>query len=339
MAEKVVIIGSGPAGWTAAIYAARANLQPLVIEGALTEDNRLKGTLPLGQLNLTTEVENFPGFPDGVMGPELMVRMRQQAERYGTRIVTEDVAEIDLKRRPFVMVDSGGTRVEAMSVIIATGASANYLGLESESKFKNMGVSACAVCDGALPRFRNKPLVVVGGGDSAAEEGNYLTKFASTVYLVYRKPREKMRASPIMAERLLSNPKVKPLWNTVVDEVVGDEQRGMTGVRVKNVVTGETQSVDATGMFVAIGHTPNTKFLKGQVETDPQGFIVLKDPARTTTSVEGVFAAGDVADPIYKQAITAAGMGCKAALDAERWLAHQHLLPAGEIHGSQWNVG
>jgi thioredoxin reductase (NADPH) len=237
------------------------------------------------------------------------------------------------------MVDSGGTKYAAHAVIIATGASANYIGLESENRFKNMGVSACAVCDGALPRFRNKPLIVVGGGDSAAEEGNYLTKFASHVYLVYRKTRDKMRASPIMAERLLGNPKVKPLWNSVVDEVLGDEERGMTGVRVRNVVSGETHTVDAPGMFVAIGHTPNTQFLKGQVETDPHGFIVLKDPARTTTSVEGVFAAGDVADPIYKQAITAAGMGCKAALDAERWLAANEKLPAGEPHGSQWNVG
>jgi thioredoxin reductase (NADPH) len=338
MAEKVVIIGSGPAGWTAAIYAARANLQPLVIEGALSEDNRLKGTLPLGQLNLTTEVENFPGFPEGVLGPELMMRMRQQAERYGTRIVTEDVVSIDLKRRPFAIEDSAGAKLEAHAVIIATGASANYIGLDSEERFKNRGVSACAVCDGALPRFRNKPLIVVGGGDSACEEGHYLTKFASAVHLVYRKPREKMRASPIMAERLLNDPKVKPIWNSVVDEVLGDDERGMTGVRVKNVVTGETRTVDATGMFVAIGHTPNTQFLKGQLELDPHGFIKLTDPFRTFTSVEGVFAAGDVADPLYKQAITAAGMGCKAALDAERWLAAR-VLPTGEVHGSQWNVG
>jgi thioredoxin reductase (NADPH) len=339
MVEKVVIIGSGPAGWTAAIYAARANLLPVVFEGAMTEDNRLRGTLPLGQLNLTTEVENFPGFPEGIMGPELMLRMRQQAERYGTRIMTEDIVSIDLKRRPFTMVDSAGAKHAAHTVIVATGASANYLGLDSESRFKNMGVSACAVCDGALPRFRNKPLIVVGGGDSAAEEGNYLTKFASAVYLVYRKSREKMRASPIMADRLLGNAKVKPLWNSVIDEVLGDDERGMTGVRVKNMVDGQTRTVDATGMFVAIGHTPNTQFLKGQVELDPHGFIVLKDPARTTTSVEGVFAAGDVADPIYKQAVTAAGMGCKAALDAERWLAANEKVPAGEVHGSQWNVG
>jgi thioredoxin reductase (NADPH) len=319
--EKLVIIGSGPAGWTAAIYAARANLQPLVIEGAISEENHLRGTLPLGQLNLTTEVENFPGFPEGVLGPELMVRMREQAERYGTRIVSEDVTDVDLSRRPFKVTDSAGTTLEAQALIIATGASANYLGLESENNFKNRGVSACAVCDGALPRFRNKPLVVVGGGDSAAEEGSYLTKFASSVYLVYRKTKDKMRASPIMADRILGNEKVTPLWNSVVEEVLGDEERGMTAARVKNLVTGETRTVDASGMFVAIGHTPNTRFLKGQVETDAQGFIKLKDPYRTTTSVEGVFAAGDVADPVYKQAITAAGMGCKAALDAERWLA------------------
>jgi thioredoxin reductase (NADPH) len=338
--EKVIIIGSGPAGWTAAIYAARANLSPLVIEGALTEENRIAGTLPLGQLNLTTEVENFPGFPHpGISGPELMVRMRKQAEDYGTRILTEDVTEIDLSRRPFALKDSAGTSHVAHAVIIATGASANYLGLESENRFKNMGVSACAVCDGALPRFRNKPLVVVGGGDTACEEGHYLTKFASDVHLVYRRPRDKMRASTIMAERLLGNPKVKPHWNTVVDEVLGDGEKGMTGVRLHNVVTGEKTQLDATGMFVAIGHTPNTKFLKGQVETDAHGFLVLKDAGRTMTSVEGVFAAGDVADPVYKQAVTAAGMGCKAALDAERWLAGQQILPKGEVHGSQWNVG
>jgi thioredoxin reductase (NADPH) len=313
MAEKVVIIGSGPAAWTAAIYAARASLQPLVYEGAVSEENRLRGTLPLGQLNLTTEVENFPGFPDGILGPELMLKMREQAERFGTRIVTEDITDVDLSKRPFVLKDSAGQTIETHTVIVATGASANYLGLDSENRFKNRGVSACAVCDGALPRFRNKPLIVVGGGDSAAEEGTYLTKFASKVYLVHR--RDQLRASQVMAQRILSNPKVTPVWWSVVEEVLGNDDEGMTGVRIRNVKTGETQTIDSPGMFVAIGHTPNTKFLKGQVQTDDKGFIVLKEPFRTVTSVEGVFAAGDVADPVYKQAITAAG--------GEHWLAAQ----------------
>ena len=219
----MLIIGSGPAGWTAAIYAARANLNPIVYEGAISEDNRLRGTLPLGQLNYTTEVENFPGFPNGVLGPELMMAMRQQAERFGMRIVTEDIVSIDLKRRPFVMQDSAGQTVNAHAVIVSTGASANYLGLASEEKFKNRGVSACRGLRWALPRFRNRPLIVVGGGDSAAEEASYLTKFASAVHLVHR--REQLRASPIMADRLLANPKVKPVWNSVVSEVVGDEER------------------------------------------------------------------------------------------------------------------
>jgi thioredoxin reductase (NADPH) len=287
----------------------------------VSEENRLRGTLPLGQLNLTTEVENFPGFPDGILGPELMLKMREQAERFGTRIVTEDITDVDLSKRPFVLKDSAGQTIETHTVIVATGASANYLGLDSENRFKNRGVSACAVCDGALPRFRNKPLIVVGGGDSAAEEGTYLTKFASKVYLVHR--RDQLRASQVMAQRILSNPKVTPVWWSVVEEVLGNDDEGMTGVRIRNVKTGETQTIDSPGMFVAIGHTPNTKFLKGQVQTDDKGFIVLKEPFRTVTSVEGVFAAGDVADPVYKQAITAAGMGCKAALDAERWLAAQ----------------
>jgi thioredoxin reductase (NADPH) len=317
--EKLVIIGSGPASWTCAIYAARANLNPLVYEGAISEANHLRGTLPLGQLNLTTEVENFPGFPEGVLGPELMVRCKLQAERFGTRVITEDIEDIDLSQRPFTLTDSAGKTIKAHTVVIATGASANYLGLDSEERLKNKGVSACAVCDGALPRFRNNPLVVVGGGDSAAEEATYLTKFASKVYLVDR--RDKLRASPIMAERVLANAKVEPVWNSAVEEVLGEEEKGVTGVRVKNLQDNKVRTIDATGMFAAIGHTPNTKFLRGQLQTDDKGFIVLQDASRTTTSVEGVFAAGDVADPIYKQAITAAGMGCKAALDAERWLA------------------
>jgi len=331
MAEKLLIIGSGPAAWTCAIYGARANLQPLVYEGAISEENRLHGRLPLGQLNLTTDVENFPGFPEGILGPELMMRSREQAVRFGTRVVTEDVLEVDIKRRPFVVKDSAGQTIETRTLVIATGASANYLGLESENYYKNHGVSACAVCDGALPRFRNQPLVVVGGGDSAAEEGTYLSKFASAIYLVHR--RDALKASPIMARRILENHKVKPVWNSTIDEVVGEHittaggERlpNMTGVRVKNLKSGDTSHIQAAGMFLAIGHTPNTAFLKGQLELDSKGFIVLKDPFRTLTSVEGVFAAGDVADPTYKQAITAAGMGCKAALDAERWLAAQGI--------------
>jgi thioredoxin reductase (NADPH) len=321
MIQRIVIVGSGPAGWTCAIYAARANLKPIVYEGAISEENRLAATLPLGQLNLTTEVENYPGFAKGVQGPDLMLAMRQQAEHVGAQIVTEDIVSVDLSKRPFSLTDSAGQTIQSHALVVATGASAKFLNLASEERFRNYGVSACAVCDGALPRFRNKPLVVVGGGDTACEEGNYLTKFASVLYLVHR--RDTLRASKVMAGRLLGNPKVKPVWDSVVEQVLGDEEKGMTAVRVKNVKTGKTQVLEAAGMFVAIGHTPNTKFLKGQLAADEHGFLKLADPYRTTTSVEGVFAAGDVADPIYKQAVTAAGMGCKAALDAERWLAAQ----------------
>jgi thioredoxin reductase (NADPH) len=351
--EKVVIIGSGPAGWTAAIYAARANLQPLVYEGAATEENRIQGTLPLGQLALTTEVENFPGFPagksreylqsalpperrpywveankeqpsHGVNGPELMELMRQQAVNFGTRVITDDVVRVDFSKRPFTLFPRDGEPVEALSVIVATGARANYLGLPSEDRYKNNGVSACAVCDGALPRFRNKPLVVVGGGDSAVEEGTYLSKFASTVYLVHR--RDQLRASKIMQERALSNPKITPKWNRTLDEVLGTERDGVTGVRLKSTADGATEELAVTGVFLAIGHTPNTAFLGGQLKLDEKGYIAWTRPQRTNTSVEGVFAAGDVADSYYRQAVTAAGTGCMAALDAERWLAeHGHL--------------
>ncbi|MFO0918150.1 MAG: FAD-dependent oxidoreductase [Planctomycetaceae bacterium] len=346
MTERVVIIGSGPAGWAAAVYAARANLQPLVFEGAATETNRIQGTLPLGQLNLTTEVENYPGFPSGdltaylksalpeelvpyrgpnsphgVTGPELMELMRQQAKNFGTRIITDDVIDVDLSQRPFRLKTLEGPEHMTHALIIATGARANYLGLPSEDKYKNHGVSACAVCDGALPRFRNKPLVVVGGGDSAMEEAGYLTKFASNVYLVHR--RGEFRASKIMAQRTLENPKINVKWHSTVEEVLGDEKGGVTGVRLKNLQDNRTETLDASGMFCAIGHTPNTDFLKGQVKTDDKGYIVYAQPHRTITSVEGVFAAGDVADSYYRQAITSAGTGCMAALDAERWLADQ----------------
>ena len=350
MSEKVVIIGSGPAGWSAAIYAARANLEPLVFEGAVTEENRINGTLPLGQLALTTEVENYAGFPAGrldqflktaiepkrlefdfpvgvseekhaVTGPELMNLMRQQAVNFGTRIVTDDIVNVDLSKRPFRLTSSEGREVEARTVIIATGARANYLGLDSEEMYKNRGVSACAVCDGALPRFRKRPLVVVGGGDSAVEEATYLTKYASKVHVVHR--RDELRASKIMQERLLSNEKVDMVWNHEVDEVLGDDKNGVSGVRVRSTTGDATRVLEASGMFLAIGHTPNTKFLHGQVEMTDKGYIKWTKPFRTNTSVEGVYAAGDVADDYYRQAITSAGTGCMAALDAERWLAEQ----------------
>ena len=346
MSEKVVIIGSGPAGWSAAIYSARANLEPLVFEGAITGENQENGTLPLGQLNLTTEVENFAGFPAGkltdfldtaldekdrmmlppndekhaITGPELMNLMRQQARNFGTRIVTDDVVSVDLSKRPFVVTPRDHEAVKAETLIIATGAKANYLGLESESEYKNRGVSACAVCDGALPMFRNQPLMVVGGGDSAVEEATYLTNFASKVYLVHR--RDELRASKIMAERAIRNEKVEIVWNSVVEEVIGDGTK-LTGVRLKDTVANTEQVVDCAGMFVAIGHTPNVAFLDGQVETDEAGYIQWSTPFRTYTSVEGVYAAGDVADDYYRQAITSAGTGCMAALDAERFLASQ----------------
>ena len=352
MPEKVVIIGSGPAGWTAAIYAARANLQPLVYEGAITAENQAKGTTPLGQLNLTTEVENFPTWPPGdtrqylktalpperqpywvqdnlpqpthgINGPEIMELMRRQAENCGARIVTDDIVKVDFQVRPFRLYPSEGGMVETHTVIVATGARANYLGLPSEHQYKNRGVSACAVCDGALPRFRNKPLVVVGGGDTAVEEATYLTKFASTVFMVHR--RDQLRAAKVMQARAAENPKIAPKWNRAVDEVLGDEKNGVTGVRLKSTMDDAKETLEAAGMFLGIGHTPNTDFLAGQLELEPNGYVRWTTPQRTYTSVDGVFAAGDVADSYYKQAVTAAGTGCMAALDAERWLADHHI--------------
>ena len=356
MPEFVVIIGSGPAAWTAAIYAARANLNPLVFQSDPTNDvNRQNGTIPLGQLALTTEVENFPSWPagdtrqylktalqaddpdfpywvsdetaqptHGINGPELVALMRQQAKNFGTRVESKDVVSVDLKKKPFTITAHDGVVTEAHSLIIATGARANYLGLPSEDKYKNRGVSACAVCDGALPRFRNKPLVVVGAGDSACEEASYLTKFASKVHMVVR--RDVMRASKIMAERAKTNPKIDIRWNSEVDEVIGEDKAGVTAVRIKNAKTNALETLPASGMFCAIGHTPNTNFLNGQVKTNAAGYIDWTTVARTFTSVEGVFAAGDVSDDYYRQAISAAGTGCMAALDAERYHGHLGLV-------------
>jgi thioredoxin reductase (NADPH) len=350
VAENVVIIGSGPAGWSAAIYAARANLKPLVFEGTPQPD-----MIPLGQLAFTTEVENYPGFPMGnvrafiesavsadrhwnlppapkghvkdgqphyaVQGVELVELMKQQALNFGTRVIGDDVIDIDTSSRPLRVITRDNGSVDTYTVIVATGARANYLGLPSEHDFKNRGVSACAVCDGALPRFRNKPLAVIGGGDSAVEEATYLTKTAEKVYLIHR--RDQLRASKIMQQRALDNPKIEPVWNSVVEECVGDDKQGLTSLRLKNLVDGATRQLDVAGMFVAIGHTPNTAFLNGKLETNEKGYIRLVKPFRTWTSVEGIFAAGDVADDYYRQAITSAGSGCMAALDAERWLAEQ----------------
>ncbi|MBP3957957.1 FAD-dependent oxidoreductase [Gemmata sp. G18] len=354
MPENVIIIGSGPAAWTAAIYAARANLNPLVFEGnPYDKKNQENGTLPLGQLALTTEVENFPTWPagdtrqylktalkeddqpywvtankeqptHGINGPELVALARQQARNVGTRVESKDVVKVDLKNKPFTVTLHDGKTAQAHTLIIATGARANYLGLPSEDKYKNRGVSACAVCDGALPRFKNQPIVVVGGGDTAVEEAGYLTKFASSVHLLVR--RDVLRASKIMADRAESNSKIGIKWHTEVEEVIGDDKKGVTAVRVKNNKTGEKEELSASGLFLAIGHTPNIGFLDGQLELNAGGYIQWTTLARTYTSVEGVFAAGDVADDYYRQAVSAAGTGCMAALDAERYLGHHGLI-------------
>jgi thioredoxin reductase (NADPH) len=304
--EKVVIIGSGCAGLTAALYTARANLKPLV----------LTGKQPGGLLTTTSVVENFPGFPQGVDGFELMTRMQQQAERFGARIQFGVLEQADLKAAPLVLTVDG-ERVEAETLIIASGAGHRHLGLDSEHKLENKGVTYCATCDGALPMFRNQPLVVVGGGDSACEEALYLTRFGSVVHLIHR--RDSLRASRIMAERVVSHPKIKPVWDSVVTEVLDVAQDKVTGVKVRNVKTNAETTIDCAGVFVAIGHVPNTQVFQGQIDLDDAGYIIPK--AGAATNLPGVFVAGDCADRVYRQAITAAGMGCAAAIEAERYLA------------------
>jgi thioredoxin reductase (NADPH) len=304
--EKVVIIGSGCAGLTAALYAARANLRPLV----------LTGKQPGGLLTTTTIVENYPGFPDGIDGYELMNRMQQQAERFGARVKFATVEAVNLSRQPFVLTVDGEP-LESETLIIASGAGHRHIGLESEHKLENKGVTYCATCDGALPLFRNKPLVVVGGGDSACEEAMYLTRFGSVVYLVHR--RDELRASRIMAERALANPKISPVWDSVVTEVLDVKADKVIGVRLKHVKTNQESVLDCSGVFVAIGHTPNTEIFKGLIDMDQNGYIIPKHG--TATNVPGVFVAGDCADHVYRQAVTAAGLGCAAAIDAERYLA------------------
>jgi len=306
--EKVVIIGSGCAGLTAALYTARANLRPLV----------LTGRQPGGLLTTTTIVENYPGFPEGVDGYELMVRMQKQAERFGAQVRFGSLEAVDLSPQPFKLTVDGDL-VESHTLIVATGASHRHLGLESEHKLENKGVTYCATCDGALPMFRDQPLVVVGGGDSACEEAIYLTRFGSVVYLVHR--RDTLRASKIMADRVLGNAKIRPVWHSVVTEVLDVKQDKVTGVRLKNVKTSAGTVLECAGLFVAIGHIPNTQLFKGILDMDDSGYII---PRRgTATNVPGVFVAGDCADRVYRQAITAAGMGCGAAIEAERYLAAQ----------------
>jgi len=309
MTEQMLIIGSGPAGLTAAIYAARADLDPLMIEGFE------RG----GQLMLTTDVENYPGFPDGIMGPELMESFRKQAERFGTRIISSDVTKVDFSADggPF-KAWVGEDEYEAESVVVATGASARWLDVPGEARLRGYGVSACATCDGFF--FRDKELAVVGGGDSAMEEATFLTKFASKVTIIHR--RDGFRASKIMAQRALDNPKIDVVWNSAVEEVLGDDL--VTGVKLKNLQTGDESTLDVDGMFLAIGHDPNTNIFQGHIEMDEKNYVVVKSPT-TETSVEGVFAAGDVVDYVYQQAVTAAGQGCQAALDAEHWLESREV--------------
>ncbi len=308
MAKKLVIVGSGPSGLTAAIYAARADLQPVVIEGFM------KGGQPGGQLMTTTEVENFPGFPEGIDGPNLIAGMKKQAERFGAEFIMEDIESVDFSSRPFTLSNSSRT-VTAHSVIISTGASAILLDLPSVKKFWGKGISACATCDGALPMYRNQVIGVIGGGDSAIEEASFLTRFASKVLLIHR--RDEFRASKAMQKRAFDNPKIEIVFDSVLEEAYGSQF--LEGLKLKNVKTSQVSDYACKGMFMSIGHKPNTGFLKNALDLDAKGYIKVKSPS-TATSVEGVFAAGDVTDPHYRQAVSAAGTGCAAALDAERWL-------------------
>jgi len=313
--EQVVIIGSGPAAWTAAIYAARADLSPLVVEGTGS-----RTMVPGGQLMFTTEVENYPGFPEGVTGIDMMADFKAQAVRFNTRVITEDVVEVDFSVRPLRLKTSGGTDIESDAVIIATGANANWIGLENEERLAQSGggVSACAVCDGALPHFRNQVIAIVGGGDSAIEDALYMAKFGKEVVVIHR--RDELRASKIMQERAFAEEKIRFEWNRTVVDILGDDV--ITSVLLRDTVTGEERQLEVGGLFVAIGHDPNTAFLNGQVALKENGFVETATSWRTATSVPGVFAAGDVMDDFFKQAVTAAGTGCMAALEAERWLTH-----------------
>lgn len=313
--EQLVIIGSGPAAWSAAIYAARAQLAPLVFEGEMS-----LGRMPGGQLLTTTDVENFPGFPEGIGGPLLLEKMRQQAVQFGTRITSETVTKVDFGRRPLSVSTNAGRITEARAIIIATGARAKTLGLPNESRLalSGGGVSACAVCDGPLPVYRGARLAVVGGGDSAAEEALYLTKYAREVVVVHRG--DSLRASHILVDRLLSNPKVRVILNVHVVDVLGTD--AVVGLALEDTRTGARSTIEVAGVFVAIGHTPDTAFLRGHLDLDERGYVVVPTPWRTMTSVPGVFAGGDVMDGYYRQAITAAGTGAMAALEAERWLTH-----------------
>ncbi|HEY6246348.1 MAG TPA: thioredoxin-disulfide reductase [Pyrinomonadaceae bacterium] len=326
--KDVVIIGSGPAGLTAAIYAARASLKPLLIDAPA---DHVKQTTPGGQLMITTDVENYPGFAKGIQGPELMEEFRKQAERFGTEFLEAWITEVDLSERPFVLYTNGAT-ILTQTLIIASGASAKWLGIPGEAKvpdgFGGNGVSACATCDGPLPAFRNKTLVVVGGGDTAMEEATFLTRYAAKVYVVHR--RDKLRASKIMQEKAFRNEKISFIWNTAVEEILGTHEEGVTGVRLRDLVTGEKREFHCSGVFVAIGHKPNTELFKGQLDMDAVGYLKTSGHS-TATNVPGVFAAGDVQDSVYRQAVTAAGTGCMSAIDAERFLDHMPVeMPSGE---------